>query len=129
MVRTEGLALPGVEESTKYDGSPVLKCGGVFMAGIASHPSAEPDSLVVRIGIDEREWLLEAAPETYYVTDYYRSLPLVLARLSRLEPNALRDLLSVSWRLTSAKMPKRGQSRATVKAPRRPVRARSRSAT
>jgi hypothetical protein len=127
MVRTEGLALPGVEESAKYDGSPVLKCGGAFMAGIAGHPSAEPDSLVVRIGIDEREWLLEDAPETYYVTDYYRSLPLVLARLSRLEPNALRDLLSVSWRLTSVKT-KRGQSGVTVKALRRPLRARSRSA-
>ena len=84
-----------------------MKCAGVFMAGIASHPSAESDSLVVRINVDEREWLLEDAPETYYVTDYYRSLPLVLARLSRLEPNALRDLLSVSWRLTSAKVPKR----------------------
>ena len=98
------------------------------MAGIATHPSAEPDSLVVRIGIDEREWLLEDAPETYYLTDYYRGLPLVLARLSRLDPNALRDLLSVSWRLTSAKLRKRGQPRATVKAPRRPLRARSRSA-
>ena len=128
MVRTVGLALPDVEESTKYDGSPVLKRGGAFMAGIASHPSAEPDSLVVRIGFYEREWLLEDAPETYYLTDYYRSLPLVLARLSRLEPNALRDLLSVSWRLTSAKIRKRGQSRATVKAPRRPPSARSRSA-
>ena len=127
-VRTVGLALPDVEATTKYDGSPVLKRGGAFMAGIASHPSAEPDSLVVRIGIDEREWLLEDAPETYYVTDYYRSLPLVLARLSRLEPNALRDLLSVSWRLTSAKIRNRGQSHATVKAPRRPLRARSRSA-
>ena len=60
-----------------------MKRGGAFMAGIATHPSAEPDSLVVRIGIDEREWLLEDAPETYYLTDYYRSLPLVLARLSR----------------------------------------------
>jgi hypothetical protein len=128
MVRTVGLALPDVEESTRYDGSPVLKRGGAFMAGIATHPSAEPGSLVVRIGIDEREWLLEDAPETYYLTDYYRSLPLILARLSRLEPNAMRDLLSVSWHLTLAKIGKRGRSHAPVKASRCALRSRSRSA-
>ena len=42
-------------------------------------------------------------PETYYLTDYYRPYPIVLVRLSRLDRDALRDLLSVSWRLTLAK--------------------------
>jgi hypothetical protein len=82
--------LPNVEAATKYDGSPVLKVGGRFMAGLATHPSAEPDTLVVRHGLEEREWLLEEAPETYYLTDYYRRYPLVLVRLSRIEPEALR---------------------------------------
>ena len=102
-VRTVGLALPGVEASIRYDGMPVLKVNGCFMAGLASHPSAEPDSLVVRVEIEEREWLLADAPETYYVTDYYRPYPIVLARLSRLDAAALHDLLSVSHRLTVAK--------------------------
>ena len=101
MVRTVGLALPDVEATTKYDGSPVLKLGGSFMAGLATHPSAEPDTLVVRAGYEERDLLIEDAPETYYLTDYYRPYPLVLVRLSRIEPDALRDLLSVSWRMTS----------------------------
>jgi hypothetical protein len=109
MVRTVGLALPDVEDATRYDGSPVLKLGGCFMAGLATHPSAEPHSLVVRSGYEEREWLIADAPETYYLTDYYRSYPLVLVRLSRIERDALRDLLSVSWRLTSAKARKRGR--------------------
>lgn len=102
-VRTLGLTLPGVEAATKYDGSPLLKVGGCFMAGLATHRSAEPDTLVVRAGLEEREWLIEDAPETYYLTDYYRSYPLVLVRLSRIDPGALRDVLSVSWRLTRAK--------------------------
>jgi len=109
MVRTVGLALPDVEDATRYDGSPVLKLGGCFMAGLATHPSAEPHSLVVRSGCEEREWLIADAPETYYLTAYYRSYPLVLVRLSRIERDALRDLLSVSWRLTSAKARKRGR--------------------
>jgi hypothetical protein len=103
IVRSVGLALPDVEDATKYDGSPVLKLGGCFMAGLAMHPSAEPDTLVVRFGLEERESLIEDAPETYYVTDYYRIYPLVLVRLSRIERGALHDLLSVSWRMTSAK--------------------------
>src|SRR5215470_18510019 len=109
IVRAVGLTLPNVEAATRYDGSPVLKVGGIFMAGLATHPSAEPDTLVVRHGLEERERLIEDAPDTYYLTDYYRRYPLILARLSRIEPDALRDLLSGSWRLTVTKIRKRGE--------------------
>ena len=102
-VRTVGLTLPGVEAATKYDGSPVLKVGGCFMAGLAMDPSAEPETLVVRADLEEREWLIEDAPETYYLTDYHRRYPVVLVRLARIDREALRDLLSVSRRLTLAK--------------------------
>src|SRR5512140_3046196 len=114
IVKAVGLTLPDVEATTKYDGSPVLELGGCFVAGLATHPSAEPGTLVVRVGCEEREWLIEDAPETYYLTDYYRSDPLLLVRLSRVDRPALHDLLSVSWRLTSLKVPNR--SRATLKA-------------
>ena len=106
-VRTVGLALPAVEATKRYDGSPVLKVGGSFMAGLATHRSAEPETLVVKVGFEEREWLLEDAPETYYVTDYYRRHPVVLVRLSRIGRDALPDLLSMSWRLVSSKARKR----------------------
>jgi hypothetical protein len=106
--------LPDVEATTKYDGSPVLKLNGCFMAGLATHPSAEPDTLVVGVGYEEREWLITDAPETYYLTDYYRSYPLLLVR------DALHDLLSVSWRLTSLKVPKRSGSRRNVETTRMP---------
>jgi hypothetical protein len=73
------------------------------MAGLATHQSAEPDSLVVRMNPADRQALLEDAPETYYVTEFYERHPIVLARLSRLDHDALHDLLSVSWRLTMTK--------------------------
>ena len=72
-------------------------------SGRKPHPSAEPNSLVVRADVAARELLLEDAPETYYVTDYYAKYPLVLARLDRLNDAALRDLLSVSRSLALAK--------------------------
>jgi hypothetical protein len=107
-VRTVGLILPGVEATTRYDGSPGLKVGGMFMAALATHPSAEPNTLVVRADVEERQALLEDAPDVYYLTDYYRKYPLVLARLARIDSDALHDLLAVSRRLTLAKRPKGG---------------------
>ena len=110
-VESVGRSLPDVESSIRYDGSPVLKVHGCFLAGLATHPSAEPDSLVVRVGFEEREWLLSDAPETYYVTEYYRPYPIVLVRLSQVDQDALWDLLSVSWRLAMEKAGKRRSSR------------------
>jgi hypothetical protein len=110
-VRAVGLTLPDVEATTKYDGSPVLKVGGSFMAGLAMHPSAEPETLVVRAEFEERAWLLDDAPATYYLTDYYRPYPVVLVRLSRIDRDALCDLLSVSWRMACEKSRKRGRTR------------------
>ena len=107
LVRSVGLTLPGVVAETRYDGSPVLKARGCFMAGLATHESAEPDTLVVRVNVDERAYLLEDAPDTYYLTDDYRRYPVVLVRLTKVDEAALRDLLSVSWRLTVAKARKR----------------------
>jgi hypothetical protein len=112
-VKAVGLTLPDVEATIRYDGSPVLKAGGRFMAGLASHRSAEPGTLVVRMGLEQREWLLEDAPDTYYVTDYYRQYPLVLVRLSSIDRDALHDLLSTSWRLTIQKAGKRARTSRT----------------
>jgi hypothetical protein len=111
VVKELGCSLPNVEATTRYDGSPVLKAHGVFMAGLAMHASAEPDTLVVRAEFEEREGLLEDAPDTYYITDYYRRYPVVLVRLSLLNRDVLRELLTGSWRLT---VEKRRRGRATL---------------
>jgi hypothetical protein len=102
-VRQIGLKLPGVEAATRYDGSPRLVLGGCFVAGLAQHESAEPDTLVVRADLQEREWLLADAPDTYYLTDYYRKYPLVLVRLSSIDSEALHEVLAISRRLTLPK--------------------------
>ena len=129
LVRRIALAMPEVEEVSQPPRrsrprgpvasadrlrpreSPVLKLRGSFMAALAIHPSAEPGTLVVRSPYEERDLLIEDAPDTYYVTDYYRPYPLVLVRLSRVNPDALRDLLSVSRRLTAEKTRPSGRSR------------------
>jgi hypothetical protein len=115
-VRRIGLKLPDVEAATKYDGSPVLKVGGAFMVGLASHESADADTLVVRCDFEDRERMIEDAPDTYYVTEYYVKYPLVLVRLSHVNTDALRDLLAVSRQLTLPKSRKPATgSRAAVR--------------
>jgi len=113
VVRRIGLTLPDVESAVRYDGSPVLKVAGCFMAGLASHESAEPGSLIVRADVEDREWLLADAPDIYYVTEYYGRHPVVLARLARLDRDALHDLLSTSRRLTLAKATSSRRSRSS----------------
>ena len=44
-----GVKLPGVVQSTAY-GSPALKVGGQLMACVPISKSAEPGSLMVRVG-------------------------------------------------------------------------------
>ncbi len=101
-VRKIARGLSGVEESTAY-GSPALKVRGKLLTCIAIHKSAEPGSLAVRIGFEDRAELLAADPDVYYLTDHYVDYPVVLVRLSRIHPDALRDLLGTAWRFVTAK--------------------------
>lgn len=103
LVRRVGLSLPDVTEETKYDGTPVLKAGGIFMAGIATDEDADANSLVVRCEFDDRDLMLEDAPDVYYVTEYHEPYPVVLARVEHLNEDAIRDLLTVSRKMAMRK--------------------------
>jgi hypothetical protein len=109
-VRKIGLALPGVEERTAY-GAPALKVHEKLLACIPTHRSAEPGSLVVRVGFDDRTELLAAAPDVYYVTDHYLGYGAVLVRLSRVTPDVLRDLLGMAHKFVTADTARRSPSR------------------
>jgi hypothetical protein len=96
-VRRIGSQFPEVRESTMY-GKPALKIDGKMVACVASHRSAEPNSLVVRVDFEQRAELLAGDPDVYYITDRYRDYPSVLVRLQRVQPDALRDLLGMACR-------------------------------
>ena len=97
------LSLSDVELGTRYNGTPVLRAGGCFMAGPATHPSASPHSIVVPFDVDERGSLVEDAPTTYYVTAHYEKYPVVLVSLPHIDKNSLLDLLKNARRLALAK--------------------------
>lgn len=112
-VRRLGLQLPGVEESTMY-GTPALKLRGKLLACIASHKSAEPNTLAVRMGFDERDALIAEDPRTYYLKDHYANYDVVLVRLGRVTKDAMVDLLNGAWRRVDA-----GAARKRSRPPRR----------
>jgi hypothetical protein len=105
-VRNIGLALPDVEEGTAY-GQPALQFHGKLLACLAAHRSAEPNSLVVLMDFDERAELLDADPDVYYVTDHYVGYTSVLVRLSRVNADALRDLLCMAYKFVTCKAARR----------------------
>src|ERR671923_2686105 len=92
-VESIGRTLPDVEVTTAW-GQPALKVGGRMFACIASHKSAEPNTLVVMMDFADRDALIEDDPRTYYLKEHYRNYPCVLVRLKRVHPDALRDLVA-----------------------------------
>jgi hypothetical protein len=101
-VETIGRALPDVEVTTMW-GQPALKVRGKMFVCVASHKSAEPNTLVVKMDFSERDALIEDDPATYYLKEHYVNYPCVLVRLSRVRADALRDLIEGAHRFVSAK--------------------------
>ena len=96
-VESIGRKLPDVEVTTTW-GKPTMKVGGKMFVCIASHKSAEPNTLVVMMDFADRDALLEDDPDTYYLKDHYLGYPCVLVRLSRVRADALRDLVTGAYR-------------------------------
>ena len=113
-VRDIARDLPGVEEGTAW-GVPALKLRGRLLACMASNKAAEPDTLVVLIGFDQRDAMIADDPETYYLKPHYVGYPSVLVRLPRIERDALKDLLHAAWRFVDASAPKRKRPSTRVK--------------
>ena len=105
-VEAIGRTLPDVEVTTSW-GQPTLKVRGRMFVCIAANKSAEPNTLVVMMDFADRDALIEDDPATYYLKDHYLNYPCVLVRLSRVHPDALRDLVTGAHRYISVKAGKK----------------------
>jgi len=106
VVRKVACALPAVEEGTAW-GVPALKLHGRLLACMASNKAAEPNTLVVRIGFDQRDAMIADDPQTYYLKPHYEAYACVLVRLSQISREGLTDLLQAGWRFVDASAPAR----------------------
>jgi len=99
-IRKIALALDGVEEGTSY-GTPAFKVNGALFARLRDDIGA----LVVRMSIDDRQELMAADPETYFITDHYLNYPWILVSFARVHPDAMRDLLRGAWKSAMSERP------------------------
>jgi hypothetical protein len=87
-IRKVALSFPGVEEGTSY-GTPAFKLRKKLLVRL--HQDGR--SLVLKVGDATRDHLLQADPDTFFITDHYRGYPYVLAHLDRLSAADLRKLI------------------------------------
>lgn len=87
-IRCTVSALPGVEEGTSY-GTPAWRHKGKLLARL--HQDGK--SIVLKVGNETRDHLLQADPQTFFVTDHYIGYPTVLAHIDRLTAADLKKLL------------------------------------
>jgi hypothetical protein len=105
-VESIGRTLKDVEVTTAW-GQPALKVRGKMFVCIASHKSAEPNTLAVMMDFSDRDALVEDDPGTYYLKEHYVNYPCVLVRLSHVRVDALQDLVVGAYRFVSAKIAKK----------------------
>jgi hypothetical protein len=87
-IRRVALSFAGVEEGTSY-GTPAFKLKKKLLVRL--HQDGK--SLVLKVGDATRDHLLQADPDTFFITDHYRGYPYVLAHLDRLSAGDLRKLI------------------------------------
>lgn len=76
--------LPAVGQSSSY-GTPALKVGKKMLCRIK-----DAETVVVRCPLEEKELLIDAAPEFYFDTDHYKDWPALLVRIHALPIGELR---------------------------------------
>lgn len=92
-VRRIARELPGVEEGTSY-GTAAFRVRKKFFARMLE----DGETLVVKVGDEERDALLAGDPKTFFVTDHYRGHPMMLVRLARVREATLAQVLERAWR-------------------------------
>jgi hypothetical protein len=100
-VRELALALPDVVDSSTLRGIQ-FKARGKLMACKAINRSAEPESLMVRVGAAEVDRLITALPQACYVTPHYRLYESILVRLASIDRKSLQDILAAAWKFVTA---------------------------
>ena len=92
------LGLPNVEDAVSW-GQPNLKAHGKMWVWW----SLKEDAPVFKTTFEEREFLIEVDPETFFFTSHYKSWPLILVRPDKLEWDWVRANLIRVWRAQAKK--------------------------
>ena len=91
------LALPGAEASTSY-GTPSVKVRGKIMSRWRTEAEG---ALAIRCDFLDRQILLQAQSEVFFLTDHYVNYPMILMRIEKASRDVLMDVVERAWRLVA----------------------------
>ena len=91
------LGLPEVAESTSY-GAPSIKVKGKNFASVRG-----PQEMVLHCPLEQKELLMEMAPDIYWQTDHFKGWPGLLVRLGVIGDEELSLRLEDAWRFRAPK--------------------------
>ena len=91
------LALPGTEASTSY-GTPAVKVRGKILSRWRTEAEG---ALAIRCDFLDRQILLQAQPDVFFLTDHYLNYPMILIRIEKVSQDVLRDVAERAWRLVA----------------------------
>jgi len=86
------LTLPGTEESASYGRPAVRVRGKAFI-----YPGREQGSFAIASPLEEKEFLMETDPATFWETDHYRGWPAVLVRFGSADPERVETVIRRAW--------------------------------
>ncbi|MGZ4650024.1 MAG: MmcQ/YjbR family DNA-binding protein [Kineosporiaceae bacterium] len=96
-VRRAALSLPETSERP-YNRRPAFRVRDRLFIRVHELP----DTLFVRCGgLEERDELLAAEPEKFFITEHYSGYPGLLVRLGAVDLEELTELVTESWRLNA----------------------------
>jgi hypothetical protein len=95
-IRRIALTFPKVEERPSY-GTPGFFVGKKLLVRFKEDGA----DVVFRMSLEEKAFLMEADPNTFYETDHYRGWPAVLARVDRLDAATVQQLIERQWRVSA----------------------------
>lgn len=103
-VRKIALALPEVEDSSNGQRLAFgVRGKGIAWAYLAREAPKKPRVLVpgvlaIRCTLEDKDFLIETAPQKFFDDDHYKGFPAVLVRLNKVGARELKGLLIAGWR-------------------------------
>ena len=97
--------LPEIEQTTSY-GTPSLKVRKKFLCRVK-----DADTVVVTCPLEEKELLIEAAPEFYFETDHYKGWPAILVRVHAIPADELSLRIKRAWQMQAPKSLQKARAR------------------
>jgi hypothetical protein len=89
-------AYPGVSEALCY-GTPTLYAGKTILARLWE----DGETLALKVPMEAREGYLQADPDAFFLTDHYRTSPMMLVHLPSVEQHVLQPLIEQAWRMVA----------------------------